>query len=103
MSADGLPFMGRPKRWRNVVVGAGHGMFGLTLAPPSGVAISELIMTGRSSTDISEFDPDRNPLRRRKRGRLKVPKRRLKHQGCVHYLRPNANHSRAACTVAMKL
>jgi D-amino-acid dehydrogenase len=64
MSADGLPFMGRPKRWRNVVVGAGHGMFGLTLAPPSGVAISELIMTGRSSTDISAFDPDRNPLRR---------------------------------------
>ena len=67
MSADGLPFRGRPKRWSNVVVGAGHGMFGLTLAPPSGVAISELIMTGRSSTDISAFDPDRNPLRRRKR------------------------------------
>ena len=64
MSADGLPFMGRPKRWRNVVVSAGHGMFGLTLAPPSGVAISELIMTGRSSTDISAFDPDRSALRR---------------------------------------
>ena len=64
MSADGLPFMGRPKRWRNVVVGAGHGMFGLTLAPPSGVAISELIMTGRSSTDISAFDPDRSRFRR---------------------------------------
>ena len=64
MSADGLPFMGRPKRWRNVVVGAGHGMFGLTLGPPSGVAISELIMAGRSSTDISAFDPDRSALRR---------------------------------------
>jgi D-amino-acid dehydrogenase len=64
MSADGLPFMGRPKRWRNVVVGAGHGMFGLTMAPPSGVAISELIMTGRTSSDISAFHPDRNPLRR---------------------------------------
>ena len=64
MSADGLPFMGRPKRWRNVVLGAGHGMFGLTLAPPSGVAISELIMTGRTSTDISAFDPDRSAFRR---------------------------------------
>jgi D-amino-acid dehydrogenase len=64
MSADGLPFMGRPKRWRNVVVGAGHGMFGLTLSPPTGVAISELIMTGRSSTDISAFDPDRSRFRR---------------------------------------
>ena len=40
MSADGLPFMGRPKRWSNVVIAAGHGMFGLTLAPPSGVAIA---------------------------------------------------------------
>jgi D-amino-acid dehydrogenase len=64
MSADGLPFMGRPKRWRNVVVGAGHGMFGLTLAPPSGVAIAELIMTGRTSSDIRAFNPDRNPIRR---------------------------------------
>lgn len=64
MSADGLPFMGRPKRWRNVVVGAGHGMFGLTLAPPSGVAIAELIMTGGTSTDISAFDPDRSAFRR---------------------------------------
>jgi D-amino-acid dehydrogenase len=64
MSADGLPFIGRPKRWKNVVVGAGHGMFGLTLAPPTGVAISELITTGRASTDISAFDPDRSALRR---------------------------------------
>ena len=64
MSADGLPFIGRSRRWRNVVVGTGHGMFGLTLAPPSGVAIAELIMTGRSSTDISAFDPDRSALRR---------------------------------------
>jgi D-amino-acid dehydrogenase len=64
MSADGLPFMGRPKRWRNVVVGTGHGMFGLTLAPPSGVAITELIMTGHATSDISAFDPDRSTLRR---------------------------------------
>ena len=64
MSADGLPFMGRPRRWRNVVVGTGHGMFGLTLAPPSGVAITELIMTGHTSSDISAFDPDRSTLRR---------------------------------------
>jgi D-amino-acid dehydrogenase len=66
MSPDGLPFMGRPRRWRNVVVGAGHGMFGLTLAPPSAVAIAELVMTGRTTSDISAFDPDRNPLRRAK-------------------------------------
>ena len=64
MTADGLPFMGRPKRWSNVVVGVGHGMFGLTLAPPSGLAISELIMTGRTSRDISAFDPDRSAFRR---------------------------------------
>jgi D-amino-acid dehydrogenase len=64
MSADGLPFMGRPNRWNNVVVCAGHGMFGLTLAPPSGVAIAELIMTGRTTADISAFDPDRSTMRR---------------------------------------
>ena len=64
MSPDGLPLMGRPKGYSNLVLAAGHGMFGLSLAPTSALALSELIIDGRSSIDLSDFGPDRFTLRR---------------------------------------
>ena len=46
MSADGLPLHGPAEAMDNVVVAAGHGMFGLTLrATAAVVADLELIMT----------------------------------------------------------
>ena len=59
MSADGKPFIGRPKGWQNLTVATGHGMFGLTLSPVTGQAVSELIMNGRSSHDLTPFHPNR--------------------------------------------
>jgi D-amino-acid dehydrogenase len=59
MSADGLPLMGRPRGWSNLVLAAGHGMYGLTLAPTSGEAVAELITEGRSAVDLRPFDPNR--------------------------------------------
>lgn len=59
MTADGKPYIGRPRDWRNVVVATGHGMFGLSLAPATGHAVSELIVDGQSSNDLSAFSPDR--------------------------------------------
>ena len=59
MSADGLPLIGRTRRFANVVIAGGHGMFGLTLAPATGRAVAELLVDGRPSTDLSPFDPDR--------------------------------------------
>jgi D-amino-acid dehydrogenase len=59
MSADGLPLIGRPRRYRNVVVAGGHGMYGLTLAPATAQAVAELIVDGRARADLSAFDPDR--------------------------------------------
>ena len=59
MSADGLPLIGRTRRYANVVVAGGHGMYGLTLAPSSAHAVAELIVDGRSTTDLTAFDPDR--------------------------------------------
>jgi D-amino-acid dehydrogenase len=59
MSADGLPLIGRPRRYANVVIAGGHGMYGLTLAPSTARAVAELIVDGRSSTDLAAFDPDR--------------------------------------------
>ncbi len=59
MSADGLPFLGRPAHWNNMVVATGHGMWGLSLAPSSGAVVSELIIDGKASVDITALHPDR--------------------------------------------
>jgi D-amino-acid dehydrogenase len=59
MTADGKPFIGRPKGWHNLVVATGHGMFGLTLSPVTGHAVSELIVNGSTSADLTPFHPNR--------------------------------------------
>lgn len=59
MSPDGLPLMGRPRQYDNLVIAAGHGMFGLSLTPTSALAIAELVLEGASSIDLTDFDPDR--------------------------------------------
>ncbi|MCU1365500.1 MAG: dependent oxidoreductase [Ilumatobacteraceae bacterium] len=63
MSPDGLPLMGRPRQYDNVVIAAGHGMFGLSLTPTSALALTELVLDGRSSIDLADFDPDRFRIR----------------------------------------
>jgi D-amino-acid dehydrogenase len=63
MSPDGLPLLGRPNGYTNLVVAAGHGMYGLSLAPSTALALTELIVNGTSSTDLTDFNPDRFTLR----------------------------------------
>ena len=63
MSPDGLPLMGRPKGYANLVLAAGHGMFGLSLTPTSALALSDLIIDGTSSIDLADFSPDRFTLK----------------------------------------
>jgi D-amino-acid dehydrogenase len=59
MSADGLPVIGRTRRFANVVVAGGHGMQGFTLAPSTAAVVADLVTDGRTSFDLSPFDPDR--------------------------------------------
>ena len=40
---DGLPYIGRPCSYDNVMVAAGHGMLGISLAPATGKIASQLI------------------------------------------------------------
>ncbi len=44
---DGLPSIGRPPSWENVMVAGGHGMLGISLAPATGKLVSQL-MTGKA-------------------------------------------------------
>ena len=59
MPADGKPFVGKAPGWDNVYIASGHWSEGVHYAPLTGKAISDLVATGESSTDISAIDAAR--------------------------------------------
>jgi D-amino-acid dehydrogenase len=63
---DGLPIIGRTKRFENVVVATGHTMLGITLAPVTGLLAAEVIAGDEPSHDLAPLSPDRfsRPARR---------------------------------------
>jgi D-amino-acid dehydrogenase len=59
VSADGLPYLGRPKHLSNVSVATGHGMMGVSLGPISGKLVADIVGGRESELDISALAPDR--------------------------------------------
>ncbi len=58
-SPDGLPYIGRTRRWKNLTIAAGHAMMGLSLAPATGQIIASLLSNEPSPIPLSLFNPDR--------------------------------------------
>ncbi|HTL06877.1 MAG TPA: FAD-dependent oxidoreductase [Chitinophagaceae bacterium] len=58
-SADGLPYIGRTKKWKNLVVATGHSMLGLSLGAGTGKIVSELVNEKPPSMDIQPFAVER--------------------------------------------
>jgi D-amino-acid dehydrogenase len=58
-SADGLPYIGRIKNYKNVVIATGHAMLGLSLGPATGKLVSELINEEPGSIDLKPFTVER--------------------------------------------
>jgi D-amino-acid dehydrogenase len=58
-SPDGLPYIGRNKILKNLIVAGGHGMMGVSLAPVTGKLVAELVSENKLSLDISMYKPDR--------------------------------------------
>jgi D-amino-acid dehydrogenase len=56
---DGLPILGRSKVYQNVYVATGHAMIGMTLAPISGLLMTELISGSTPSIDLKPFRIER--------------------------------------------
>jgi D-amino-acid dehydrogenase len=68
MTADGLPIIDRLTRCDNAYIATGYSMLGMTLSPPAGEALAEMIVTGRRPDVLEPFRVDRFPrfiLRRR--------------------------------------
>lgn len=59
--ADGLPIVDRAGPFENAYLATGHGMQGVTLSPPSGQALAEMIATGRRPALLEPFRLDRFP------------------------------------------
>jgi D-amino-acid dehydrogenase len=58
-SADGLPYIGKTKKWKNVVLATGHAMVGLSLGAGTGKLVTEIVNDEKTSMDITPFHPDR--------------------------------------------
>ena len=59
VSPDGLPYIGRNKKFSNLSFNTGHAMMGLSLAPISGKMISDVITKGTCEMNIDLLSPDR--------------------------------------------
>lgn len=58
-SADGLPYLGRIKKYKNVTVATGHSMLGLSLGAGTGKLVDEIVNNKAACMDIQPFSVER--------------------------------------------
>ena len=58
-SPDGLAYIGRTKKYKNLTIATGHCMMGWSLGPASGKLVSEIISNYKTSLNLDAFSPDR--------------------------------------------
>jgi D-amino-acid dehydrogenase len=58
-SPDGLPYVGRTAKCKNLSIATGHAMMGLSLGPITGQLMSELLDGRKPSIDLQLLNPDR--------------------------------------------
>jgi D-amino-acid dehydrogenase len=56
---DGLPLLGRPSGYGNLLVATGHAMVGMSLGPITGRLVAQLASGRRPDLDLSLLAPDR--------------------------------------------
>jgi D-amino-acid dehydrogenase len=56
---DGLPLVGRSRRFENLVLAAGHAMVGMSLGPVTGQLVARLVAGVAPAPDLRLLDPDR--------------------------------------------
>lgn len=59
VTPDGLPYIGRPKGFDNLIIATGHAMMGWSLGPATGKFVTEMVSGEKPSMDLSAFHPDR--------------------------------------------
>ncbi|MEO1029846.1 MAG: FAD-dependent oxidoreductase [Bacteroidota bacterium] len=59
VSPDGLPYIGKSHKCKNLTIAAGHAMMGWSMGTATGLLVSEIISNKKSSLDLAPFSPDR--------------------------------------------
>lgn len=59
VTPDGLPFIGRIEKIKNVTIATGHAMMGWSMGPATGKLVTEIIENKKTSLDIIPFYPER--------------------------------------------
>jgi D-amino-acid dehydrogenase len=59
VSPDGMPYIGRHNKFKNLSYAGGHAMLGVSAAAGSGKLIAEIVKVEKMSIDISAFNPER--------------------------------------------
>jgi D-amino-acid dehydrogenase len=59
VSPDGVPFIGRFKRYTNLIAATGHAMVGISLATVTGKVVSEIALGEKPAFDMQLLSPDR--------------------------------------------
>lgn len=59
VSPDGLPYIGKSSKFKNLTFATGHAMMGWSLGPATGKLVSEIIAGKKTAMEISAFSPDR--------------------------------------------
>lgn len=58
-SPDGLPYIGRSNKFKNLIIATGHSMMGLSLGPGTGKLVSEVVNRTATSMKLDSFNPER--------------------------------------------
>jgi D-amino-acid dehydrogenase len=58
-SPDGLPYIGKISKFKNLYINSGHAMMGISLASGSGKLMAEILNNSKSSIAIHQFDAQR--------------------------------------------
>ncbi len=59
-SPDGLPYIGRSEKLTNLIIATGHAMLGISLAPGTGMIVTDLISGAQSDLNMVPFRPERH-------------------------------------------
>lgn len=59
VSPDGLPYIGKSKKCKNLTIAAGHAMMGWSMGTATGKLVSEIVSGQKPSLDLAPYHPDR--------------------------------------------
>lgn len=59
VTPDGLPYIGRSAKCKNLTIATGHAMMGWSMGPATGKMVSEIISEQKPSLDLAPYHPDR--------------------------------------------